>query len=327
VELPPELRVALDEELQGLPAKKLAAVAADLSQRYRGGAPVSGGKFVQSPADATAYAAFRLPATFGASFSAFERVRERLPEWEPRSLADVGAGPGTASWAACTVWPDLQSITFFERDQGMIALGQRLAAHAEMPALAAATWRNVELAGAWESAPHDLVVAAYLLGELPETTLQGFIQRLWAMTGGVLVLIEPGTPGGFARIRGAREHLLVGGAHVIAPCPHHAPCPMAADNWCHFSQRVARSRLHRQIKGGELSYEDEKFSYVALSRMQAAQVRGRIIRHPHIQKGHVDLEICTPEGLTKISVTRRDKERFRLARDLRWGDVLPQDSD
>ena len=44
-----------------------------------------------------------------------------------------------------------------------------------------------------------------------------------------------------------------------------------APDWCHFTQRLPRSRAHKQIKGAELPFEDEKFSYVALTRAPAAR--------------------------------------------------------
>ena len=42
----------------------------------------------------------------------------------------------------------------------------------------------------------------------------------------MLVLVEPGTPQGFARIREARAALIAEGAHIVAPCTHENVCPM-----------------------------------------------------------------------------------------------------
>lgn len=82
-----------------------------------------------------------------------------------------------------------------------------------------------------------------------------------------MVLIEPGTPEGYLRIREARGQLIDAGMTVAAPCPHDGTCPIeVGQDWCHFSARVSRSSLHRQVKGGSLPYEDEKFSYVAATR-------------------------------------------------------------
>ena len=48
---------------------------------------------------------------------------------------------------------------------------------------------------------------------------------LWQRRGQALVLIEPGTPQGFARIRAARAALIEAGAHIAAPCTHDNACP------------------------------------------------------------------------------------------------------
>jgi len=209
----------------------------------------------------------------------------------------------------------------------MIDLGKRLSAYSSLTSVQEAKWLKVDITGTWEVSPHDLVIASYVLNELPQNSREAFIHRLWESTGDMLAIIEPGTPAGFLRIKQAREQLKAVGAKTIAPCPHDGICPMAEGDWCHFAQRVARSRLHRKVKAGELPYEDEKFSFVCMSRMCRPAVRGVVIRHPQIRKGHIYLEICTPEGLTRTVVTRKDKELFRKARGLRWGSVIPSSGD
>lgn len=322
VDLPLELRTVIDTELAQVPSKRLATLSADLSERYRAGRSQAGRAFLRSADDIAAYAAFRLPATFAAVKATLAEIRDQLPHWSPMSLLDVGAGPGTAMWAATEVWPDLSSVTSLEREEGMISLGRRLAAYSLEASVREAKWIKADITGAWDVPAHDLVIAAYVLGELQEPAIQALVSRMWEATSGVLVLIEPGTMAGFARIKQAREQVLLLGAKTIAPCPHDDECPIAGTDWCHFSQRVARSRLHRQVKAGELAYEDEKFSYVALSRMPAEPIQGRVLRHPQIGKGHIRVELCTPTGLKSTVVTRKDKGTFRKARDLDWGSAV-----
>ncbi len=330
MELPAELQAAINTELTSVPARRLAALVAELSDRYRmGQAPRGGvrsGRFLQSAEDVTAYAAFRLPPIFVAVHAALRQVQERLPDWSPSTLLDVGAGPGTAMWAAAALWPQaLKEITLLERNEDMIALGRRLAACSLLSPVREAKWQRADLLGEWTAAPHDLVIASYVLGELPADRGLAVIRRLWDLTRHTLVIVEPGTPAGFLRIKEARGHLLAAGGATVAPCPHDQPCPLADQDWCHFSQRLARSRLHRQVKAGELSYEDEKFSFVALSRLPGTPIGARVVRHPQSRPGHIHLDICTPAGISRRTVTRKDKQQFRLARNLQWGSSLPPD--
>ena len=96
----------------------------------------------------------------------------------------------------------------------------------------------------------------------------------------------------------------------------------AAGDWCHFSQRVERTSQHRQLKGGSLGYEDEKFSYLVVARQNVAAWGARIVRHPGKHSGHVQLALCTPEGrLEARTVTRSSKQAYKLARKTEWGDA------
>ena len=95
---------------------------------------------------------------------------------------------------------------------------------------------------------------------------------------------------------------------------------MTKDDWCHFASRVERTSLHRRMKGAELGYEDEKFSYVLATRAAVAAPEGRIIRHPRQKAGYVQLELCTTTGLTTKNVPKSAGLLHREARKARWGD-------
>jgi len=328
MDLPATLRTALDAELAAIPVRQLRRATATLITRYRADRPEAGAPLLADDADIAAYAAYRMPATFAAIAAALEQAAETSLAETPRSLLDAGAGPGTAMWAALEIWPELERVTLLERDARMIALGRRLAARAGAAALRDARWEQTDLLDPWDTGHHDLVIAAYVLNELPETRLAEIVARLWTAAGGALVLVEPGTPAGFARIRQARHQLLADGATMLAPCPHERACPLPDYDWCHFGQRINRSRVQRAAKGGTLSYEDEKYSYVAVARHPVGQIAARVIRRPRILPGRVELELCTPEGLRSASVTRaRDRPAYRVARGLGWGAALPADDD
>lgn len=319
MELPNELRLALEQELRGTEIARLANDAAALSARYRERrAPET-----LTPALAAAYALVRMPASYAATAAALGALAERLPNFAPASLLDVGSGTGAALWAAASVWKSLDGATLLERDQAMAALGRRLAAKGRRALFGAAEWRRADLAGPWTAEPHDLVTAVYVLGELSDGQRAELVRRLWERTSMALVLIEPGTPQGWATIRAAREQLRAAGAWLVAPCPHQGPCPLPADDWCHFAQRISRSRAHRAAKGAALGYEDEKYSYVAAAKMPGEPIQARVLRHPLVRPGRVELALCADVGLRRTLITRGSGEAWRLARDLRWGDALP----
>lgn len=290
-----------------------------LSERYRA-AKQDGSGYFTSAGDIAAYAAYRMPATYAAVHATLKEAAERLPDYHPHTLLDAGAGPGTAAWAAATIWPDLTDITLIEREPGMIALGKRLAGHSSIPAIREGRWVQADLLRDLPEGRYDITVLSYALNELQDGLQAKLIHALWEQTDGLLIIVEPGTPAGFLRIKQARNLLLAQGTALLAPCPHGGPCPMEGTNWCHFSARVARSRLHRQAKGAELSYEDEKFSYLVAAKIDGAVAcQACVLRHPQVRKGHVLLELCTGDGLKQVVVSKSQGEKYRLAKDLKWG--------
>jgi ribosomal protein RSM22 (predicted rRNA methylase) len=242
-------------------------------------------------------------------------------------MLDIGAGPGTAMWAAAQVWP-LADVMLLERSPAIRRLGERLS----IAALARADWREADLAKGIKAVvpePHDLVVIGYVLNELVPEARECLIDESWAAAGDMLVVVEPGTPAGWRRILRAREKLIGQGAHLVAPCPHHLACPLVEPDWCHFSRKVARTRLHKLIKDAEVPWEDEKFAYIAVSRRPARgmqEAEGRVIAPPRSASGQVVLKLCARDGTAaERRFTRRDGAAYRISRRLGWGDALPAD--
>jgi ribosomal protein RSM22 (predicted rRNA methylase) len=321
MELPPRLRRAVEQALGGIALSDLAVAAASLSQRYRDERR-EGAFYVASEKDALAYLAARFPATYAAARASFAAIAEMRPDFAPKTALDVGAGPGTALLAAAEAWPDLAEALLVEASPIFAALGQRLANAAQgSPVTWRATWRIADIAAQdIDSAPRDLVCLAYALNELAAEFRQAVLARLWAMTADILVIVEPGTPAGWQRILDARRQLIEHGAYVIAPCPHADPCPLQSPDWCHFAQRVARSRLHRQAKNAESSWEDEKFSYVAVARTPVSRAAARVIARPRKAGGHVTLKLCRPDGSAGQTLySRRDGAAFKRAWRSDWG--------
>jgi ribosomal protein RSM22 (predicted rRNA methylase) len=311
--LPAALSRAIEAEISSLPQAAVRAAAEDLSRAYRGKTAI---RQALSPADRAAYLAVRFPSTFAAANEVWRELARVYPATDIRTVLDFGAGPGTASLATTAVLESGTRYTLLERDRGWSETAGRLARTLGLDA----EFRH----GAIGSTDrHDAVVACYALGELAPADRGGAVDALWNSAAMALVVIEPGTPRGFEAVHDARKQILALGGHAAAPCGHDAACPMSASDWCHRPVRVARSALHRGAKQASLAFEDEKFSYVVLTREPVAARPARIVRKPIRAKGHVHLDVCTPAGLSRVTVARSDGGAYRAARDASWGGVWP----
>ncbi|UXY27224.1 small ribosomal subunit Rsm22 family protein [Streptomyces sp. HUAS TT20] len=319
------LRAALAGLLDGLPPKQATGAVERLIATYRGQTPTHA-PILRDRADVAAYAAYRMPATFEAVRAALEAFAEAVPGWAPGSHVDVGGGTGAATWAVSATWDGVRPVTVLDWAEPALALGREIAA--ANPALRDATWQRSRIGAALTIESTDLVTVSYVLNELSEADRTALVDAAAAAARAV-VIVEAGTPAGYARVIEARDRLVAAGFQVAAPCPHSAACPIVpGEDWCHFSARVSRSSLHRQIKGGSLPYEDEKFSYVAAARIPVAPAAARVVRRPQIRKGQVLLDLCeAEEQLRRATVTKRHGDLYKAARDADWGDSWPPHDD
>jgi len=315
------LRGALTDLLDGLPPKQAGQAVERLIANYRGATPTDA-PILRDRADVVAYAAYRMPATFEAVRSALEAFADAVPQWSPASHVDVGGGTGAATWAVSSTWDGTRPVTVLDWAEPALALGREVAA--AHPALRGARWQRARIGTALALEPTDLVTVSYVLNELAAPDRAVLVDAA-ASAAQAVVIVEPGTPDGYARVIEARDRLIAAGFRVAAPCPHSAACPIVpGTDWCHFSARVSRSSLHRQVKGGSLPYEDEKFSYVAAARFPVSPVSSRVVRRPQIRKGQVLLDLCeAEERLSRTTVTKKHGDLYRAARDADWGDAWP----
>ncbi|MEI7601346.1 MAG: small ribosomal subunit Rsm22 family protein [Aestuariivirga sp.] len=311
--LPDRFQAAVSGWLAGHSGSHREGSAA-LSATYRAGGS-------SARIDLGSYLVTRLPATFAAVNRVLAELARRRPDLAPESLLDAGSGPGTASWAASDLWPDLARITFLDNSPAFLALAAELARQGP-PALAAAIALKGRIDSLTEGAAADLTIAAYALAELPVEQAAATAEGLWRASRKALVLVEPGTPQGFARLRSVRSRLLRLGAVPAAPCTHALDCPMSGSDWCHFSVRLPRSRAHMHAKAATVPFEDERFAYLVLVREGAPPEGARIIAPPQHAKPGVTLRLCTEGRLENRHVARRDGAAYKQVRKLEWGDMI-----
>lgn len=286
---------------------ELKKLCAEISERYRKGVS----PFFQKKEHRLAYLVTRFPATF----AAIAKVLEEIRDLNPHSIADLGAGPGTGYLAASSIFPHLKKALLVECDDVFIEIGKKMVSSDVL-------WMKKDLRQLEEIGSFDITLFSYSLGEIPEKEWFSILENVWGNTTLALIIIEPGTPLGFSRLRKMRTLLISLGGSVRAPCPHSLECPIQSPDWCHFSARFARTSLHRLVKEGSLGFEDEKFSYVIMTKDRIKGCKERILRHPQKHPGYVTFSLCTQEGLKSTTVTKKEKERYKQVKKLEWGDRL-----
>lgn len=321
--LPAWIGSALARELSGMSRRAMAERAGRISNGYRVGENSSR---ISDLLDVLAYASVRMPATFAASRAALAHSAALVPDFLPNNLLDVGAGPGTATWAALDVWPSIQSAVLLDENNALLDLARRLSGSDVLGQCRFGFEATSMLPGIRIEESPDLILASYSLTELPATAASAVLADLWRHTGKMLVIVEPGTSAGFTRLLSYRKELIAAGACILAPCTHDGVCPLeVGGRWCHFSERLQRSREHQQIKEVDLSYEDEKFSYLTAFKSAArSDSLRRVLSTPVVNKFKVSVTLCAPEHVEERVYLHRNPKEYKAAKRLKWGDSILQ---
>jgi ribosomal protein RSM22 (predicted rRNA methylase) len=348
--LPSDLHDVITRALAQAPAARWLRAAQALSERYRAPRDDYAQPIASGDDQLLGYAALILPATYAQLRGALAAAAARVPGWSPATMLDLGSGPGAALWAAAAQWPTLRAMTAWEREPAAIALGRELARGSESRAIREARWERVDLRTIGDRRPttddrrprnrgtmdyglrttdygpgsFDLVILGHVLNELDPDVRVDVVDAAWRLAGGMLLIVEPGTPDGFAVVRVARDALLADRAHTIAPCAHDRPCPLERD-WCHFPQRLKRPDFQRRARSAPSEWEDAKFAYAAMARFgPEAPIWGRVIREPTSNKAYAEAKISSREGVARYRGLKRHRDAFRLVKDLDWGAALDE---
>ena len=316
MDIPEELKDAIKELLAKNKTNEIIENAQIISNRYRNN-DGKGRRLLTKQNEAISYAISRMPATYSAVYSAVYQTIENYNE-NLETLLDIGAGTGAVTWAV----NELLEITegkCLERENNMINIGKQLMRNTKMSKV---KWEQFDVLQNDIVEKADIVITSYMINELPENEKETVIKKMWNATNKLLIIIEPGTPAGFNNILKVREKLLNNGGYIIAPCSHQGECKIPKDDWCAFYTRVFRSTIHKQAKKGELGYEDEKFSYIAFSKVPIKINGDRILRHPQIYKGYVNVKLCTKDGIQERKYSKKDGEIYKKVRKLDAGEKI-----
>ncbi len=302
--------------------------AKELHERYMQGAnPIQPN--IQKPEDCIAYLALRFPATFAQIVSALSQINERIPAWKPKSVLELGCGPGTGLFAAKTVWPSIKTATGLDTEQLFLSLAEEI--HYDSKMNLDVTWVKstvLKWIAAEDKVSYDLIIVANVLNELTDEEHERLIQKISQRSSGVVVLLEPGTAYGFSIIQKA--------ARAVAPM-HHLITPyinnsfVASDEyWIHFSQRFQRPEFQRRIRQSmrdsslmASDWEDAKYSYVAWGNIpEEKPIWGVCIGKVEKLKGFLTIPVLTAEGIVNARVLKRNKAEYNYVKAIRWGEVL-----
>lgn len=316
MDIPKGLKDSINRLLSENKASNIIENAQTISNRYRKN-DGKGKRLLTNESEAVSYVISRMPATYAAVYSVFKQILANYNE-KMTSLLDVGAGTGAGTWAVNEI-ENMSQITCLEIEKSMSNIGKKLMKNTVLDNV---QWKSYDILQDEIVEKADIVLTSYMINELPEQEREKAVLKLWQATDKLMVVIEPGTPEGFKNILNIRNLIKEQGGYIVAPCCCNDGCPIKENDWCAFYARVARSSIHRQAKGGNLGYEDEKFSYIAFSKMPVEITGERILRHPQINSGFVKVKLCTADGIQEKTYSKKDGEIYKKIKKLDAGEKI-----
>jgi SAM-dependent methyltransferase len=300
-----------------------------------------------------AYLQYYWPISFLQTSQALEELKLRQVLPDIRNVLDLGAGPGSASFAAKAYG----AVSVVMADANAAALNRAAALNDSLPEdmrIALSSLQiDLEEDPPLPQATYDLIVACHSINELWKSKPDFLTRRAALLSGclamlsekGILLIIEPAANSSSRPALALRNILLARLGHsgrpeyeCVGPCTGSFACPMpeAAENrtchsewmWDPFPQVADLARA------AGLDRNSVKATWFALRRASrapeppfdqvTAELRGRVVSEPMLNKaGRTRYVICTDSGLVSLSAKAGDPEaKATRFSGLRRGDCL-----
>jgi SAM-dependent methyltransferase len=321
----PETRLTPQE------VREVAAGVKQLSMGLTRERQLAGARYMDDPRLLGAYLLFYWPVSYAQARQALGELPHR-----PRSVLDLGSGPGPLAFAAMDA--GAAEVTAADRSKPALTLARALAAEAG-EALATRDWDPLKKSPLPEG-QFDLITMGHVLNELygtgdPATNpraalLEGILERV--KKNGSLLILEPALRETSRGLLKVRDVLVAKGYAVRAPCMFRGPCQalVKESDWCHAERAWPMPRVVEELaRAASLHKESLKMSYLILAPKGEAWAEPphgrlfRIVSESLEGKGRQRYMGCGPEGRVGLALQERHKNEqnapfFKLNR----GDVI-----
>ena len=310
--LPVDVQQKVNQLFVGLNKDVLVSKREQLTQKYKTSQAVNKSVF-ESKSDSAVYAISRMPATFAVIYTLLKDLIKQEKLKDVSSVIDIGSGTGAGFFACREVFDDVD-VSLFERDKNMIDVFDKFET--------GKTVQRFDFLRDNINVKADLVMSNYVFSELNEEGRKLALEKMLNCSNNYVLIVDTGTPRTYENFMRIKKMVFDMGCKVIAPCQSEK-CGLKND-YCQFFARVERSSLLKLSKSAELSFEDEKYFYLLISKNDAinTEFEKRVIRRPQIKTNFVELRLCSNLGVLDEKFTKKDKESYKQAKKIKINELM-----
>lgn len=287
---------------------------------------LAGAKYMDDPKLLGAYLLFYWPVSYAQARSTLSELTTR-----PRSVMDLGSGPGPIAFAALDA--GATTVVAADRSKPALDLARALALEAG-EGIATREWSPEK---PLPDGKFDLITMGHVVNELfngqiaPRAELlERILERVNPK--GSLVVIEPALRDTSRALLQVRDALVSRGYAVRAPCLFRGNCPalVKESDWCHAERAWRMPGLVEDLaRTAGLHKDSLKMSYLVLAPKGEAWATPpagtlfRIVSEPLEGKGRRRFMGCGPDGRVGLAMQEKhESETNRLFFKISRGDVI-----